>query len=138
MHGRALTAAALAAGAALAVPFWVRPWVPLLDLPQHLAAAAVLRHHGDPAWGFERFYEPQWGELTPYWSYYLALDLLACVMPLETASRVLLTGYAFAVPWVGMAFCAAFGRPRAAGLLAAPLALNANLYFGFVSYEWAS
>jgi hypothetical protein len=118
----------------LAAPFWVGRFVPLVDLPQHLAVAAVLRHHGDPTLGFGRFYEAQWTELTPYWTYYLALDGLSRLMPLDTASRVYLSLYALAVPWVGLAVCAAFGAPRWAGLLMAPLALNTNLYFGFVAY----
>jgi hypothetical protein len=125
---------ATACGLALAVPFWAGDYVPLVDLPQHLALAAVLRHHDDPAWAFNHFYEVEWLKLTPYWTYYLALDALSFVMPLDTASRVYLSLYALAVPWTGLAACAAFGAPRWGGLLMAPLALNANLYFGFVNY----
>jgi hypothetical protein len=125
---------ATACGLALAVPFWIGDFVPLVDLPQHLAVAAVLRHHGDPAWAFDRYYAIQWLELTPYWTYYLVLDGLSWLMPLDTASRVYLSLYALAVPWTGLAVCSAFGAPRWAGLLMAPLALNSNLYFGFVAF----
>src|SRR5687767_7484872 len=100
---RALVAAALLAGAVTAVPFWVGRFMPLLDLPQHLAVVAVLRHHGDPAWGFARFFDVEWGELTPYWTYYLALWALSWIAPLEVASRLYLTAYALAVPWAGIA-----------------------------------
>src|SRR5688500_18471336 len=55
-------------------------------------------------------------------------------MPLDTASRLYLSLYALAVPWTGLAVCSAFGAPRWAGLLMAPLALNSNLYFGFVAF----
>lgn len=127
--------AAVLSGLTLAAPMWVGRFVPLLDLPQHLAVVAVLRNHGDPAWGFGRFFDVQWAELTPYWTYYLATWLLSLALPLELASRVYLTGYALAFPWAGIALCRAFGRSPWLGLLAAPLALNTNLYFGFISYS---
>jgi hypothetical protein len=134
---RRLGLAATACGLALAAPFWIGGFVPLVDLPQHLAVAAVLRHHGDPSWAFDRYYEVQWLELTPYWTYYLALDGLSWLLPLDFASRVYLSLYALAVPWTGLGLCAAFGAPRWAGLLMAPLALNTNVYFGFVAFASA-
>jgi hypothetical protein len=131
---RSLTGAAALAGLALAAPFWVGRFVPLLDLPQHLALVAVLRHHGDPAWGFERYFATEWGELTPYWTYYAVSYLLSFVFSVETASRVYLSLYALAFPWAGIALARAFGRSPWLGLLAAPLALNTTLYYGFISY----
>jgi hypothetical protein len=125
---------ATACGLMLGLPFWISPFVPLVDLPQHLAVASVIRHHGEPGWAFDRYYEVEWGALTPYWSYYLVLDALSQVMSLDAASRVVLGLYALAVPWTGLALCGAFGAPRWTGLLFAPLALNSNLYFGFVAY----
>jgi hypothetical protein len=129
-----LVLAALAAGTALALPFWVGRVVPLLDLPQHLALVAVLRHHGDPAWGFERFFDVEWATLTPYWTYYAAATALSWLMPVETATRLYLTAGALAWPWAGIALCRARGSSPWLGLLVAPLALDTNLYLGFVSY----
>jgi len=129
-----VAAAAIAAGMALAVPFWTSRFVPLLDLPQHLALVTVIHNHHEPQWGFDRFFEVQWGELTPYWMTYLAMHLLAYLMPVETAARVYLSLYALAFPWAGISVCRAFGRHAWLGLLAAPLALNTNLYYGFVNY----
>jgi hypothetical protein len=134
---RLLAPAALLSGAALVLPLWVGRLLPLLDLPQHLAVVSVLRHHGDAQWGFAPFFEVQWGELTPYWTYYLVTWALSSAMSVETASRVVLSAYALAGPWIGIALCRAFGRSPWLGLLAAPLALNTNLYFGFVSYALA-
>jgi hypothetical protein len=59
-------------------------------------------------------------------------------MDLETAVRVHLTLYAVALPIAAGELCAAWGRPRRLGLLAAPLALNTNLYLGFVAYTTAA
>ena len=125
---------ALLTGVASAVPLWVGRFVPLLDLPQHLAVVAVLRHRADPAWGFAPFFEVEWGEFTPYWTHYLAVWVLSLLVSIETASRLYLTGYALAFPWAGIVLCRAFGRSPWLGLLAAPLAFNTNLYLGFVSY----
>ena len=36
-----------------------------------------------------------------------------------------------------MALARALGRPPVVGLLAMPLALNANLYYGFIAYCWS-
>jgi hypothetical protein len=129
-----LRLAAVVCGVATAVPFWVGRCVPFVDLPQHLAVISVLRHHGDAAWGFDRHFETEWGELTPYWTFYLATWGLSFLMSVETAARVFLTGYALLLPWAGIALCRAFGASTWLGLLAAGLALNANLYYGFISY----
>ena len=130
-------AVALLASAMMAAPLWVGRFLPLLDLPQHLAITTVLLHHDDPAWQLAAYFEPQRGELTPYWAHYLALEWLGRVMPVDVAARVFLTLYVFALPWAAMALARALGRPPALGLLAIPLALNANLYYGFIAYCWS-
>lgn len=121
-------------GLLVALPFWVGEFVPLLDLPQHLAIATILRHLGEPAWGFDRIFEAEWTEITPYWLHYLGLWLLSFPFSVETAGRVYLTLYALALPWAAGSLCAALGRPRTVGLMAAPLVLGSNLYFGFLAY----
>lgn len=130
----ALPILAAISGLALAAPFWVGRIVPLLDLPQHLAVVTVLRHPTDPAWGFAPFFDTQWRKLTPYWMHYAITCLLSLLVPVETASRLYLTGYAMAFPFAGIALCRGFGRSPWLGLLAAPLAFNTNLYFGFINY----
>jgi len=130
-----LALAAVISGAFVCLPFWIGKYVPLLDLPQHLAVTAVIHFHEDPAWHFREFFEVQWGKLTPYWFHYLALHLLAFVFPLETTSRVYLSLYAMAFPWAGIVLCTTFRRPAWLGLLATPLALNTNLYYGFLAYS---
>jgi hypothetical protein len=130
-------AIALLASAMMAAPLWVGRFLPLLDLPQHLAITTVLLHHDDPAWQLAPYFEPQRGELTPYWAHYLALEWLGRVMPVDVAARVFLTLYVFALPWSAMALARALGRAPALGLLVIPLALNANLYYGFIAYCWS-
>ena len=128
---------ALLASAMMAAPLWVGRFLPLLDLPQHLAITTVLLRHDDPAWLLAGYFEPQRGELTPYWAHYLALEGLGHLMPVDAAARVFLTLYVFALPWAAMALARALGRPPALGLLAIPLSLNANVYYGFIAFCWS-
>lgn len=116
------------------MPFWTSPWLPLTDLPLHLGAASVLRHHADPRWGFAEHFVVEWSEPTPYWALYLALDALSLALPVETAARVYLSLLALAFPFAAVHFCRAFGGRAGTGLLAAPLFLGTCLYFGFVAY----
>jgi hypothetical protein len=134
---RLRVATALLASAMMAAPLWVGRFLPLLDLPQHLAITTVLLRHDDPAWRLAAYFEPQRAELTPYWAHYLALEWLGRLMPVDVAARAFLTLYVFALPWAAMALARALGRPPALGLLAVPLALNANLYYGFIAYCWS-
>ena len=128
---------AVAGGLVAAAPFWTSRFLPFLDLPQHLALATVLRHHGDPAWNLAPYFEAQWGEFTPYWTHYLLWHALGALVGLEAAVRIHLTLYAVALPLAAGELCAALGRPRRLGLLALPLAANTNLYLGFVAYVTA-
>src|SRR5688572_2353390 len=121
----------------MAAPLWVGRYVPLLDLPQHLAITTVLLHHGDPAWELAAYFEPQPGELTPYWAHYLALEWLGRVMPVDVAARIFLSLYVVALPFAAMALARALGRPPSVALLVIPLALNGNLYYGFIAYCWS-
>src|SRR5688572_4819385 len=121
----------------MAAPLWVGRFLPLLDLPQHLAITTVLLRHDDPAWLLSAYFEPQRGELTPYWAHYLALEWLGHLMPVDIAARVFLSLYVFALPWASMALARALGRPPALGLFAIPLSLNANVYYGFIAFCWS-
>jgi hypothetical protein len=134
---RLWVAGALASGVLLSLPFWVGRFVPLLDLPQHLALATVLASPAELGDSLSRHFIAEWGELTPYWVPYGLLRLLAFLLPIELAARLYLTLYAFAFPFAGVALCRAFGRSAEAGLLVAPLAFNANLYYGFLNYSTA-
>ena len=40
-----------------AAPICTGDVLPLLDWPEHLAIASILRHYGDPAWQFQQTFE---------------------------------------------------------------------------------
>jgi hypothetical protein len=114
-------------------PLWATPWLPLQDLPQHLAAIRVLHDYNDPALGFASFFQ-----LTPlktqYIGFYSLAGALAWVMSVESATRLLLTIALIALPYAMRLLLRALGRPEALAVLALPLAYNANLGLGFLNF----
>ncbi len=124
---------AAAVVAITATPLWAGRFLPFLDLPQHLGLAAVSHHHGDPAWDFARYYEIDHRPL-PYWGYYLPVSLLMFVLPVEVASKVVLSLAVGLVPLGLASVLGAFRRDRRLALFGVPLAWNTNLYMGFTSF----
>ena len=131
-----LQAALLLLGLAMAAPVWSATWLPLMDLPQHLAAIAVLHRHGDAATLFPTHFALALGT-TQYLAYYLAVDALAYLLPLEVANRVVLTLAVAAFPLAARALLRALGRDERLAVFAAPLAWSPQLLLGFLNYEAA-
>jgi hypothetical protein len=127
--------AAFALSALLTVlPIWIAKYLPLLDLPNHLAAVAVWHYHDDPSWDFARFYDLNLVPL-PYWAHYYTVHLLTYVTrSVEVANKIFLTGYALALPAGAWALARRFGRSPWLALFAFPLVWNFNLGDGFIAY----
>ena len=117
-------------------PFWVVDMLPLLDIPQHLATIAVWHHLDDPKFAFDQYFTIDAGS-TQYLLYYLTCDVLSNLGGPEVANKVFLSLYAALLPLSVLSFCGAFGRIRAAALLAVPLVFNTFLFYGFVNYVFA-
>lgn len=116
------------------LPIWVAEYLPLLDLPNHLAAVAVWHYHDDPKWDFARFYDLNLVPL-PYWAHYYTVHLLTYVTrSVEVANKIFLTGYAVALPAGVWALARRFGRSPWLALFAFPLVWNFNLGDGFIAY----
>ena len=79
-----LVAAALAACAALCLVF---RYLPMVDLPQHLALISALHRLSDPTTLYPTVFAAR-GELTPYLGYYHLVSLLNWLLPLELANRL--------------------------------------------------
>ncbi len=118
---------------AMAVPLWITAWVPLQDLPQHLAAIRVIHDYSDPALSFDRYFVLELGR-TQYLSYYLAAHLLAYVFSVELAQLILLTIVIVATPYAMRALLSALGRDGRLALALAGLTWNAHLFIGFLNF----
>ena len=78
----------LVLGVAMAmIPLWVPRLLPLLDLPNHLAAITIWNNYHSPKWGFQRFYDLN-TPLVPYWGYYFPVHTLSWIFSVETKRRL--------------------------------------------------
>jgi len=123
----------LALSAACVFPIFKVAYLPIQDLPQHLAAIRVLHDFHDPVFRFSELFELQLLR-TQYLTVYLATDLLAYVLPLELAMRVVIALVLVAVPWSLRALLRAIGKDERLALLAFPLAYNAHFLLGFLNF----
>jgi hypothetical protein len=131
---RWLWAAFAVSALATVLPIWIAKYLPLLDLPNHLAAVSVWHYHDDPAWDFKRFYDLNLVPL-PYWAHYFTVHLLTYVTrSVEVANKIFLTGYALALPAGAWLLARRFGRSPWLALFAFPLVWNFNLGDGFIAY----
>ncbi|MET0388822.1 MAG: hypothetical protein ABW321_22810 [Polyangiales bacterium] len=117
-------------------PLWATRYLPIEDLPQHVAAIRVLHSFTDPRFGFEPFFELQLLR-TQYLAYYLLVDGLAYLIDLELANRLVVIACAAATPFALLYLLRALGRPRELALFALPLTYNAHLILGFINFLMA-
>ncbi len=126
--------ALLLAAVASAVPLWCARFLPLADLPQHVAAIGMLRHWWDPAFHLGDRYALNVGD-SQYFVYHAVGALLSLVTgSAESANRVLLTAVAIAFPYALRSLLSALGRDERLALFAAPAFWSAPLMMGFVPY----
>ena len=122
------------AAAASAVPLWCARFLPLADLPQHVAAIGMLRHWWDPAFNLQSRYALNVGD-SQYFVYHAAGAALSLVTgSAESANRVLLTAAAVAFPYALRSLLSAFDRDERLAIFAAPAFWSAPLMMGFVPY----
>jgi len=124
-----LFAAALLASV---VPLWLTPFLPLVDVPQHAAQVASLHEllRGNPL--FTADLEINW--FTPYVMGYLLLFAVSTVLPIVTATKVVLSAAIIAVPWVTGALLREIGADERLKWLAIPGSYSFALYWGFLVY----
>jgi hypothetical protein len=130
-------ALAWAVGAvATAIPIFTPEHVPFLDWPQHAAMVAVLAGHGDPDAGFDLYYQlhPQ---VSTYLSFYYAGALLAKLVGVDLAMRILTVVSMITVPLATASLLRALGRSPWPSLLAFVPAWSWPLYMGFTTYVLA-
>jgi hypothetical protein len=123
----------LALSVACVFPIFKVQYLPIQDLPQHLAAIRVLHDFNDPALRFSDFFELQLLR-TQYLTVYLGAHLLAYVVPLELAMRLVIALVLLCVPWSLAALLRVLGKDERFALLAFPLAYNAHLLLGFLNF----
>jgi hypothetical protein len=121
---------AFAAAALWVLPLWVVAFPPMVDYPQQLALAAILRWYSDPVRRFRETYElALW---TPHGLFKLLAAGLGWVMPIEVAGKLIVSASLLAVGAAALALCRRAGAPGWYALLALALTYNSIFYWGFV------
>jgi hypothetical protein len=120
----------LAAAALWVLPLWVVAFPPMVDYPQQLALAAILRWYSEPARRFRETYElALW---TPHGLFKLLAAGLAWVMPIEVAGKLIVSASLLAVGGAALALCRRAGTSGWYALLALALTYSSIFYWGFV------
>ena len=124
----------LAAIVVLGLPTLVFSYLPMTDLPQHLAIASILEHHGDPSFGFATHYSVDVFH-TPYLLPYALMLAFGKLMPLTAAMHVVVFLSVIAYPVGVLLLLRAAGKPSWLALLALPLVYNRALFWGFINFN---
>lgn len=112
------------------LPLWQVDLLPMLDYPQQLAVAAIVRWIGDPARGFGQAYElALW---RPQGLFEIVTAGLAHLMPIDLAGKLVLSLSMAGVLPASAALCRRNGRPEWYALLALAVTYNHTFFWGFV------
>jgi hypothetical protein len=115
------------------VPIWRVRFLPLLDLPNHLAAVHIW-HNFDAPWSrAKEFYELSL-KPAPYCAYHVLTHVLAFVTGLENANRLVLSGYVVAIPAAALWWTRRTRRSPWFSVLTFPLAFSLSWACGFLPF----
>lgn len=104
---------------------------PIQDLPQHLAAISVLKNY--PELNLGQYFELQLSR-TQYLAYYLLAQVVAYVVGVHLANKILLCAAIIALPLSIASLLRALGRDARLSLFAFGLTYNAHLILGFFNF----
>jgi hypothetical protein len=113
-------------------PFWIGPYLPLVDLPQHAGQIALLHRmwSGDDA--ANELFRVNW--FTPYLLGYLLLYLFALFLPITAATQLLVSLAVVAVPILTGRLLREAGADERLKWLAIPCSFGFAFYWGFLSF----
>ncbi len=116
---------------ALASPLAQVNWLPFVDYPQHLGTIAAIHGQGSPL--FDRYFVVEYAR-TQYLLLYVLGDALAGPFGVEGAGRITAILSIASLPLAVASYLRAHGRPAILGALAAPIAMHAYVFWGFLNY----
>jgi hypothetical protein len=125
------TMIALLVSALFTLPVWLGTHPPMLDYPQHLSMASILRWYHDPARHLVENYTLEYTRPNTAFVYLVAA--LSYIMPLGLAGKLLMAISVAAIGPAGLALARRAGRPGWFGLFALLSAYDFAFFFGFVN-----
>jgi hypothetical protein len=118
------------AGALFALPVLIAKYPPMADLPLHEASVGLLRHWGDTRFAPPTLYFVNLGHSNQLFS--LLVLLLAYVLPIGWASKIVVAVSLLALPLATARFADHVGAPRWTALLVAPVGMGWLFFWGLV------
>jgi hypothetical protein len=115
--------------AAWTLPLWIVAYPPMLDFPQQLALASIIRWYDDPVRQLQQAYELTLAR--PQGLFELLVAGLARVLPILTAGKLVVAFSLAAVVPCAAALCRRTGRPQWYALLTLAVTYNHAFYWGF-------
>jgi hypothetical protein len=111
---------------------WLYRWLPIQDLPQHLASLRVVHevHTGGPA---SETYAVDLRQ-TQYLLFYVVGDLLAYFFDIRTAALLLFTAYMLGTVAAMHTLLRSLGRDPRLALLTVPLLTNSQFLLGLIQF----
>ena len=128
---RAERIAPWAAGLVLALPVLVVRFPPMADLPVHEAVVGLLKHWGDPSFVPPHVYTLNFGQ--PNQVFYFLILALASVVPIGTASTLVVALTLALLPPAAAHLAAHLGVTRWTALLVAPIGLGFMFFWGLLA-----
>ncbi len=122
------SALALAA-AALLVPFFATRYPPMIDLPMHEGAVALLRHYGDPLFAPPSIYALNLGHGGQL--FHLLATALSYPLSVEHATKVVVVASILGIFWGTARLARHTGKTEAVCLLVGPAAAGWTMLSGF-------
>jgi hypothetical protein len=119
------------AGAITAAPVFLAHYPPMADLPLHEAIIGLLRHWGDPAYIPPHLYELNIGQ--PNQLFYFLILPLAYLLPIGTATKIIVGLTVFFLPPAGAKVADYLGVTRWTAVLLAPLGLGWMFFWGLLA-----
>ena len=122
----------IACSIAALVPLWTVKYLPMVDLPQHLAQVAIWMHIKDPAWGFGEQYGLNF--MSPYLLGYVLIRVAAVFFDLDVAAKLVISVAVLGTPLALHRLLVRCGGDRWWSLVGFLLAFGFGFYWGFLNY----
>jgi hypothetical protein len=117
-------------GLFFAIPVLIGRYPPMADLPNHEASVGLLRHWGDQQFSPATLYVVNIGQANQLFS--LLVLLMAYLMPIGWASKVVVAASLVALPVAAAHFATHLRAPRWSALLVAPLGFGWLFFWGLI------
>jgi len=113
-------------------PIWAGKFLPLTDLPQHIAQISILRNYSNPVYEYGRHFELNF--FTPYALGLLLGAALNLIFPLFTAAKILLSLIVISFPLSMYKLLVHSDGDPQWSLLGFPLAFGGSFFWGHLPY----